>query len=419
MAFQQLKQYLSYPPIMSSPVVDEVLFSYLAVTFYAISFVLLRVDSGIQRPVYYVSKSLNEAEVRYLPLEKAILAVVHVTRKLPHYFQAHTMVILTQLPLKSILRSADYTGRVVKWGTILGVFDIKYMPRTSIKGHVLADLVAEFAECPEEMNVEKHGIDEKSIGLISAQCSTPWEVYVDGVANQRESGMGLVLVSLKKVTIERSLRLSFLATNNEAEYEALLMGMVMVQKIGGKMMEVFSDSKLVVSQVRGELEARDQRMQEYLSQVRRIKTKFEFFDLSYIPRNGNTHADFLATLATSSAQDFPQVILVEDLCTLAPSQRDMPQIHQIRLGSGWLDPISLFLERDIRRKAPHFWLFEDRKLYKHSFSGPYLLCVHLEASESLMEELHEGVCGSHTGGRSLAHRAITQGYWWSGMQKEA
>ena len=332
---------------MSSPVVDEVLFSYLAVTFYAISFVLLRVDSGIQRPVYYVSKSLNEAEVRYLPLEKAILAVVHVTRKLPHYFQAHTMVILTQLPLKSILRSANYTGRVVKWGTILGVFDIKYMPRTSIKGHVLADLVAEFAECPEEMNVEKHGIDEKSIGLISAQCSTPWEVYVDGVANQRESGMGLVLVSLKKVTIERSLRLSFLATNNEAEYEALLMGMVMVQKIGGKMMEVFSDSKLVVSQVRGELEARDQRMQEYLSQVRRIKTKFEFFDLSYIPRNGNTHADFLATLATSSAQDFPQVILVEDLCTLAPSQRDMPQIHQIKLGSSWMDPILLFLERDV------------------------------------------------------------------------
>ena len=86
MAFQQLKQYLSHPPIMSSPVVDEVLFSYLAVTFYAISFVLIRVDSGIQRSVYYVSKSLNEAEVRYLTLEKAILAVVHAIRKLPPLF---------------------------------------------------------------------------------------------------------------------------------------------------------------------------------------------------------------------------------------------------------------------------------------------------------------------------------------------
>ena len=103
MAFQQLKQYLSRPPIMSNPVVDEVLFAYIAVAFYAISFVLIRVDSGIQRPVYYVSKSLNEAEVRYLPLEKVILVVVHATRKLPHYFQAHTVIVLTQLPLKSIL----------------------------------------------------------------------------------------------------------------------------------------------------------------------------------------------------------------------------------------------------------------------------------------------------------------------------
>ena len=119
---------------MSSPVVDEVLFSYIAVALYAISLVLIQVDSGIQRPVYYVIKSLNEAEVRYLLLEKVILAVVHATRKLPHYFKAHTVVMLTQLPLKSILRSVDYTRRIAKWGTILGAFDIKYMPHTSIKG---------------------------------------------------------------------------------------------------------------------------------------------------------------------------------------------------------------------------------------------------------------------------------------------
>ena len=92
-AFQELKQYLSHPPIMSSPVVNEVLFAYIAVALYAISLVLIWVDSGIQRPVYYVSKSLNEAEVPYLPLENAILAVVHATRKLPHYFQAHTVIV--------------------------------------------------------------------------------------------------------------------------------------------------------------------------------------------------------------------------------------------------------------------------------------------------------------------------------------
>ena len=135
---------------MSSPEPDEVLFAYIVVAPYTISLVLIRVDCGVQRSVYYVSKSLHETEVRYLPLEKAILAVVLGTRKLPHYFQAHTVVVLTQLLPKTILRSTDYTGRVAKWGTILGAFDIKYMPRTSIKGQVLADLVAKFTEPPIE-----------------------------------------------------------------------------------------------------------------------------------------------------------------------------------------------------------------------------------------------------------------------------
>ena len=149
-AFQQPKEYLPHPPIMTSPEIDEVLFAYIVVAPHAVSLVLIRIDSGRQRPVYYVSKLLHEAKVRYLPLEKAILEVLHGTRKLPHYFQAHTVVILTQLPLKAILRSADYTERIAKWGMILGAFDIKYMPCTLIKGQVLADLVAKFVEGPVE-----------------------------------------------------------------------------------------------------------------------------------------------------------------------------------------------------------------------------------------------------------------------------
>ena len=141
-AFQQLKEYLLRPPIMSSPTADEVLYAYIVVAPHAVSLVLIRDDIGLQWSVYYVSKSLHEAEVRYLPLEKAILAVVHTTRKLPHYFQAHTVVVLIQLPLKFVLRTADYIGRIALWNTILGAFDIKYMPRTSIKGQVLANLVA-------------------------------------------------------------------------------------------------------------------------------------------------------------------------------------------------------------------------------------------------------------------------------------
>ena len=99
---------------MSSPEADEVLFAYITVAPHAVSLVLIRVDSGKQRPVYYVSKFLHEAEIHYLPLEKAILAVVYGTRKLPHYFQAHTVVVLTQFPLKAILQRANYTRRIAK-----------------------------------------------------------------------------------------------------------------------------------------------------------------------------------------------------------------------------------------------------------------------------------------------------------------
>ena len=209
------------------------------------------------------------------------------------------MVVLTQLLLKSVLKSTDYTGRVAKWGTILGAFDIEYMPCTSIKVQVLADLVAEFAESPEEVEMGSEALVERLVGVASIQGLPPWELYVDGAANQRGSGVWLVLVSPEKITIEKSLRLNFSAINNEAEYEALLRGMMMVQKMGGKAVKVFSDSKLVVGQVRGDLEARDSRMQEYLGQVRSIQEKFEVFDLSHVPRSGNTHADSLATLPRS------------------------------------------------------------------------------------------------------------------------
>ena len=202
-AFQQLKDYLARSSIMSSPEPDEVLFAYIAVAPYAVSLVLIRVDSGVQWPVYYVSKSLHEAEVRYLPLEKAILAVVLGTHKLPHYFQAYTVVVLTQLPFKTILQSVNYTGRIAKWGTLLRAFDIKYMPRTSIKRQVLTDLVVEFTEPKIEELLPVGSMDEKLVGMISQGRLPTWELYVDGASNQKGSGVGLVLMSPEKVVIEK------------------------------------------------------------------------------------------------------------------------------------------------------------------------------------------------------------------------
>ena len=119
-AFTELKAYLAHPPILSKLENEEVLYVYVAVAQHAMSLVLIHVDEGVQKPMYYINKSLQEAEVRYLYLEKAILAIIHATKKLPHYFQAHTV------------------------GAMLGAFNVKYMPRTTVKGQVLVDLVAEF-----------------------------------------------------------------------------------------------------------------------------------------------------------------------------------------------------------------------------------------------------------------------------------
>ena len=109
------------------------IYSCISQCLHAVSAMLLR-DQGVQQPIYYISKTLVNAETRYLPLEKLVLALVHATRKLPHYFQAHTVYVLTEYPLQSLLKRSDFTGRIAKWGTWLGFFNIGYKPRSLVKG---------------------------------------------------------------------------------------------------------------------------------------------------------------------------------------------------------------------------------------------------------------------------------------------
>ena len=108
------------------------------------SSVLLREEDKQQRPIYYTSKVLLDAETRYLPLEKLALALVCASRKLSHYFQSHTIVVVTEHPLKSLLRKADFSGRLSRWAVELGQYDIQYQPRTAIKAQILADFIGEF-----------------------------------------------------------------------------------------------------------------------------------------------------------------------------------------------------------------------------------------------------------------------------------
>ena len=122
-AFQDLKEYLVRAPMLTAPELEKDLFMYLSVSKHAVSAMLLR-DQRVQQPIYYVSKTLFDTETRYLPLEKLVLALVHATRKLHHYFQAHNVYVLTEYPLQSLLKRSDFMGRIAKWGTQLGSFNI-------------------------------------------------------------------------------------------------------------------------------------------------------------------------------------------------------------------------------------------------------------------------------------------------------
>ena len=121
----------------------------------------------------------------------------------------------------------------------------------------------------------------------------------------------------------------------------------MIQKLGGKSVNMFSNSRLVVGQVNGELEVKDERMQEYLVQVKHLQTHFCHFNLEHVFRSGNTHADSLAMLATSSAQPLPRVILVEDLYRPTTARANLIRVHNVRAGPNWMDPLVLFLKHDI------------------------------------------------------------------------
>jgi hypothetical protein len=133
-AFGKLKEYLTNPPSLSRPPKGDILYLYLAVSPSAVSSTLVREDAGIQKPVYFTSKALHEAEERYPRIEKLAFALVVLARRLRPYFQAHAIRVLMEYPMKKVQQKPDLSGRLVNWAMELGQFDIEFHPRTTIKG---------------------------------------------------------------------------------------------------------------------------------------------------------------------------------------------------------------------------------------------------------------------------------------------
>ena len=206
-----------------------------------------------------------------------------------------------------------------------------------------------------------------------------WQVYMDGTSNCRGAGVGIILISLEGIRVEKSFRLGFPASNNEVEYEALLVGLRMSRQIGANMIQLHCDSWLVVSQVMGEFEAKDHRMISYLKEVGVLRHQFKRVKFSHISSGSNSHADSLATLASSMADPFLRIVFVELLpfSSLTPSNGGL--VLSIHPSASWMDPIvayprdGILLEdkkasKQIRRSSPRYWVSKKGKLYKRSYS---------------------------------------------------
>ncbi|RVW35185.1 hypothetical protein CK203_100012 [Vitis vinifera] len=205
---------------------------YLAVSEWAISAVLFRCPSPKeQKPIYYVSRALADVETRYSKMELTALALRSAAQKLRPYFQAHPVIVLTDQPLRNILHKPDLTGRMLQWAIELSEFGIEFQPRLSMKGQVMADFVLEYSRRPSQ-----HHESSKQEW---------WTLRVDGASRSSGSGVGLLLQSPTGEHLEQAIRLGFSASNNEAEYEAILSGLDLALALSVSKLRIYSDSQLV------------------------------------------------------------------------------------------------------------------------------------------------------------------------------
>ncbi|XP_050233413.1 uncharacterized protein LOC126681900 [Mercurialis annua] len=335
-AFEELKVYLSTPPVLGRPEPGEILYLYLSVN--------------------------DETAAAVLVKEDKVAA-----EKLRRYFEAHIIVVRTNQPLRKALQRPEMSGRLVSWSVQLGGYDIRYEPRPALKAQVLADFIAETtaSDKPEEP-------DEQLLRRV---------LEVDGASNLEGSGTGVVLKGPHGVTLRSSVKFDFSASNNAAEYEALLIGLRM--ELGGKW---------VIKQV---------------------------------PRLENQEADVLAKAATVnekisgvhfSVQKHSSIDNHETIFLTQPLENWMQGIAHY-LMDGTL-PENRDKAYKILRQAPYY-AFLDGVLYRKSFTHPWSRCLTAEEGEYVLREIHEGICGAHIAPRMLAKKAVLQGYYWPLMVRQA
>ncbi|GJT11217.1 reverse transcriptase domain-containing protein [Tanacetum coccineum] len=219
-----MKQLIAKLPMLTEPMEKEELIVYLAVAKETVSAVLMTEKEAKQMPIYFVSRALRGPELNYTLMEKLVLALVHASKRLKRYFQAHPIIVITDQPIQEILSRSEVVGRLQKWSIELEEYAIHYRPRVSVKGQILADFIV---ERPKEDSSDTP-IEEKE------ELLEPWILFTDGSSCTDGSGVGLILTNPEGIEFTYALRFRFDATNNEAEYEALIAGLRIAEQMGVK-----------------------------------------------------------------------------------------------------------------------------------------------------------------------------------------
>ncbi|KAI5350813.1 hypothetical protein L3X38_003704 [Prunus dulcis] len=317
-AFQDLKNYMSKAPCCQ----NHCLGKFSAYTF---------------------RKALQSAELRYPPLEQLALALVVSARRLRPYFQAHGIKVLTNQPLRQVLQKSEISGRLIKWAIELGEFDIQFVSRPAEKGQAIADFISELTPStaqPTPGTVTETGLPNE-LDAERFDTSTPvWGLHVDGSANQQGCGAGLVLTTPDGLKIEYALRFAFRTSNNEAEYEALLAGLLLAKSMNAKQIRIYSDSQLIVNQVTADFAAKDASMYAYLSTAHQLLQSFQAYEIKQIPRSENSHADALARLASAINDKVGRKVPVE---ILAQPSTVASETCTVQYEDTWMSPIYSYL----------------------------------------------------------------------------
>lgn len=317
----------------------------------------------------------------------------------------------------------------MKWAIELGEHDITFKSRTAIKAQALADFICEMpADKSTLENKSEDGADGPTSDVDSGEVPpSMWTLWVDGASNEDGSGAGVLLVDPNGKKWAYALRFNFKATNNEAEYEALIAGLRIVKFMQVQCINVFSDYQIVVQQVRGTYEARDVNLKKYLTVVRSLVKALGQVTIRQIPRGDNKRADALSKLASSPYSYLITKVLVEVLPCRSTEVKQVQSIEESE--TTWMTSIWKYFSqgivpedkneaRKLRLKIPKY-VIQNGIRFKRAYLQPLLRCVGPKKVDYVLREMHERSCGSHTGSRMLAKKIIRWGYYWPTMFQDA